>query len=522
MRLSKSNIMSGLNNTILSIAQVTIRHFEKILFESLSMEIKGGEQWAILGRSGSGKSALLQTMLGRFNIINGGIKYPYFDEYKKAHDITDPLFTHHRLISFVGQQAQFKNKENMKSFFYQQRYHAWFAEEAVNVEEYLQAQQKKNIKNGVVDIRFSPQWIIEHLQLEPLLQKTLIQLSNGETRRLMIAHALLEQPLLLLMDSPFLGLDTATRPILNKLLEEIVHKGTHLLIATTPGEIPDCVTHVMLLDKQQIQYAGRKEDFQKIDFDVSTTSEWEPNSEILSKLNNLKPLQNHDFIHALLMENIKVKYGDNYILQDINWTVAKGEKWALLGSNGAGKSTLLSLINGDHPQSYSNNIKLFDKKKGSGESIWELKRRIGFVSPELHQYFQGNNDTLTVILSGLEDTMGFRTKDAKAEENQLARLWLELLELGHLAEVKFQDMAAGDQRLVLLLRSLIKNPALLILDEPCQGLDSTQKNHFIRVIDKLWNVPDKTLLYVSHYKEDIPSCVKQVLTLEKGRVVQER
>lgn len=507
--------MSDAKAPFLSIDQITVRHLDKILFRSLSFQIQNGEQWAVLGKSGSGKSTLLQTVLGRFNITNGKIRYPFFAHYKKEHGITDPLFTSRKLMAFVGQQPEFKSKQNIRDFFYQQRYHAWFAEEAVTVEAYLHSQQKKAALNQMGEIRFSLEWIIAHLLLNPLLQKTLIQLSNGETRRLMIADALLQQPLLLIMDNPFLGLDTASRPILNELLQKITARGTQLLMVTTPHEIPETITHVLLLDQQKVKYAGPKANF-KTEPGLPAIA-WHPEDRIRAKISDLQPWQDHTFKQALVMEDIRVKYGAQSILNGIDWKVEKGEKWALLGPNGAGKSTLLSLISGDHPQAYANKIRLFDHKRGSGESIWDLKRRIGFVSPEMHQYFKGNNDALTIILSGLDETMGFRVKTTSEKEKQLAAYWLDLLELTELKEKRFTDMSAGAQRLILLIRAMIKNPPLLILDEPCQGLDQVQTSHFIHVVDQLWNNPEKTLLYVSHYKEDIPSCVHHVLQLENGQ-----
>lgn len=504
---------------ILTIDNLTVRHLEKTLFQSLSLQIREGQQWAILGNSGAGKTALLHTLFGDFNIINGHIRYPFFKEFKHTHGITDPLFTNRQLMALVSQQAQFKNKQNMKDFFYQQRFHSWFAEEAHTVEDYLNEEFEKIIVNiRGKTIRFSKQWVIQHLQLKHLLQKTLIQLSNGETRRLLIAHALLKQPLLLLLDNPFIGLDTDTRPILIRLLQKITQKGTHLIMATTTREIPDCITHILLLEKGKIKFAGPKHAFNKQTVTERIRSKWQPDKELLSKIAQLQPDQEDPFNDALKMENICVRYGKKDILKDVNWTVKKGEKWALSGPNGAGKSTLLSLLNGDHPQAYANRIKLFDQKRGSGESIWELKHRIGFVSPEMHQYFRGNGTSIRVILSGLDDTMGFRRKETSKQERELALYWLKLLDLSPLEEVSFKDVANGEQRLLLLLRAMIKNPPLLLLDEPCQGLDEVQKEHFKSIIDVLCSKKDKTLIYVSHYKEDIPDCVNKVLELENGKV----
>lgn len=508
---------------ILSIEQATVRHLNKILFKDLNVQIKKGEQWAFLGESGSGKTALLHTILGHFNVVKGTIKYPELDEFRKTQHIEDPLFTNRNLMAFIKQQAEFKDKENMQSFFYQQRYHAHFSEEADTVKDYLEKEQKKMLNEERKSIKFSLQWIVNTLQLNQLMEKTLIQLSNGETRRLMIAKALLEQPLILLMDNPFIGLDTATRPILEDILKKIAQSGTTLIMATTSREVPGCITHVGFIKHKKIEQSGAVSDYRELldkkAKEAKMRSKWEPDKSLLAKINELSPQKDHDFEVALDMDDINVISSGKEILKDVIWKVNKGEKWSLLGPNGAGKSTLLSLINGDHPQAYANKIKLFDQLRGSGESIWELKSRMGFVSPEMHQYFTGNFSINDVILSGFDDTMGVRKHKANGKEQYLADYWLKLLDLGHLGQKFYRTISSGEQRLVLLIRAMIKNPPLLILDEPCQGLDGQQREHFKSVVNNLWSGSEKTLLYVSHYKEDIPSCVTKIIELKQGVVV---
>jgi len=505
------------NALLLYIQNASVRHLDKTLFQDLSFEIKRGEQWAILGDSGSGKTALLHTLFGKFNITHGQLRYPIVNTLKEKYNIKDPLFNHRQLTAFVNQQAQFKNKENQKNFFYQQRYHAYFSEEASTVETLLTETERATL----LPKKFTIAWVISNLKLTPLLKKTLIQLSNGETRRLQIAVALLKQPLFLFLDNPLIGLDQETRPILKNILDKITAHDTHLIMVTTQREIPDCITHIAYLDKQRIKFFGARNQFEPPK-NSEAQIKWTPNEQLLKQIDTLQQPSQTNFTTALKLENIKVKSHGNIILEDINWIVQKGEKWSLIGPNGAGKSTLLSLITGDHPQTYANKIHLFDKKRGSGESIWDIKHKMGYVSPEMHQYFRGNNSVLLAILSGLDDTMGFRNKKSNEKEINLAKNWLQLLDLSPLEDVPFKDLATGNQRLILLIRALIKNPPLLILDEPCQGLDQKQRTHFKHLINMLWSGKEKTLLYVSHYKEDIPSCVSHVLELESGRAINQQ
>ena len=218
------------------------------------------------------------------------------------------------------------------------------------------------------------------------------------------------------------------------------------------------------------------------------------------------------------MKNIKVEYDGRKILDGINWHIAQGERWSLSGPNGAGKSTLLSLINGDNPQAYANDIIIFDRQRGTGESILDIKRQTGFVSPELYQYFPTDSSCMHVIESGFYDTIGlFRSTDPDKEAVCLR--WMKLLHLDQYAHKLFSMVPSSAQRLCLLARALVKNPALLILDEPTQGLDASQQQFFTRLIDDICAISKVTVIYVTHYEHHIPKAVSKYLRLEKGRMV---
>jgi molybdate transport system ATP-binding protein len=197
-----------------------------------------------------------------------------------------------------------------------------------------------------------------------------------------------------------------------------------------------------------------------------------------------------------------------------------GEKWALLGPNGSGKSTLLSLINGDNPQAYANDITLFDRKKGSGESIWEIKRQIGYVSPELHAYFPKSATCFEAVVSGFGDTTRLQREPTPVEA-AVASTYLQLLDMEILRDFPLRQLSAGEVRLVLVARALVKWPPLLILDEPCQGLDEQYKRRIKNLLEITGSYPHQTMIYVTHYPDEIPDCVDKVLRLREGRVDSE-
>ncbi len=225
-----------------------------------------------------------------------------------------------------------------------------------------------------------------------------------------------------------------------------------------------------------------------------------------------------DFLVAVKLVDTTVRYGEAIILNKINWEVRKGERWNVSGPNGAGKSTILSLITADNPQAYANEIWLFDRRRGTGETIWDIKRKIGFVSPELHLYFDSGVSCFEVVASGLFDTIGL-FRPLTPEQEEMALLWMRLLSLEELRGKRLVQLSTGQQRMVLLARALIKNPPMLILDEPCQGLDEGQTDQFRALVTALCEAFDKTLVYVSHYRRELPACIDRFLQLDKGNVV---
>lgn len=503
----------------LSIQHAAIRYADKVVLPEVNFIIRQKQHWAITGKSGSGKTSLLHAILGKSNLINGSVEYPFYTRFLQSHRIKDPLFTYRHLIGYVSFQPQFRNKQHMRDFYYQQRFHSWDSEDAPSVREYLeQALGHAHAHLLSAEMRFPMDWVVGNMHLGYLLDKSLIKLSNGETRRLLIAEALLHQPLLLMLDSPFTGLDADTRSMFDRLLSRIAERGTQLLLVTSPREIPEVITHVLELDDGSIKGSSERSAFLEKCKRQGQKNKWEPDAAKMKKVMWAAAAEETAFTYAIQMKHTHVQYGEVVILDDINWMVKKGEKWALLGPNGAGKSTLLSLITGDNPQAYANDICLFDQKRGSGESIWELKHKIGFVSPELHQYFPAGSTSEEVIWTGYTDTLIPVPRKLSAAQKAHAPEVLELLELTQLKDRQFKFISSGEQRLILLIRALIKNPPLLILDEPCQGLDQEQKDHFTNVIAYLCADAERTLIYVSHYPEEIPESVNKVLRLEKGKV----
>ena len=496
---------------LFTINQVTVRFLNNTLFSNLNFRVNKGEHWALIGESGAGKSALLQTIAGNFNITNGNIDYHFFDAYLMDWPDTKGYLTHHKLMALVEPKHHFKNLSNTTNFYYQQRYNSFDSEDALTVEIYLENVLSSQLHAGY----WTFAKVIEILKLSPLCQKQLIKLSNGEIKRLMLAAALLKNPVLLLLDNPLTGLDVQTRSEFNGILNEIVSSGITIIMATAPFEIPESITHIATLEKGAIKHTMPIKDYDPMQ--LADGRAYQIDQHELSALLNIKP-DSVPYQQIVDMKNVHIQYGPTVILNQVNWRIKPGEHWALLGANGAGKSTLLSLINGDNPQAYANDIILFDKKRGTGESIWDIKKKIGFVSPELHQYFPTENSCLQVVESGYYDTLGLFRQSSK-EKAAIALRWMKALEIDQYAGVLLKNIPASAQRLCLLARALIKNPDLLIFDEPCQGMDTHQQQHFKNLVDTICSLSNVTLIYVTHYQHEIPDSVDKVLKLDKGKVV---
>jgi molybdate transport system ATP-binding protein len=492
-----------MTENFLTLEDITVTLAGRRVLNGLNLNILRGQQWAITGASGSGKSVLAHTLMGR-HYHSGQVSF------------LQPSQT-----AIVEQQHRFLNNSGTSDLYYQQRFNASDAEKTMTVAQelapYFKGQAASgNSRHQPLDDKNSPdllnwEWL-DLLHIRPLLSRPLIQLSNGENKRVQLAIAILENPDLLILDNPFLGLDTEGRATLHGIINMLAAKGIQLILITSPRELPDAITHVARLEAGSWTFTGKKETFHP---DVKPVQAIQLDPRILQELQQFSSPAH--FSAAVKMKNVHVYYGEKTLLENIDWEVKKGERWNVSGPNGAGKSTLLSLITADNPQAYANEIWLFDRRRGTGETIWEVKQKIGFVSPELHLYFDFGANCFQVIASGLFDTIGL-FRQLSDEQTRQVGLWMKLLSLEDLRTSRLAQLSTGQQRMVLLARALIKNPPMLILDEPCQGLDEEQTSYFRQLIRLLCEAFGTTLIYVSHYKEEIPDGVDRFLRLENGRI----
>ena len=335
--------------------------------------------------------------------------------------------------------------------------------------------------------------------MDDFLDKYIITLSSGELRKFQLTKTLFANPRLLIMDNPFIGLDAETRDQLKELLQRLAEEREMeiMLVIAKTDDIPAFADEIKETSPQETIPAHVLSD--------------EKRDAILSL-----PYHDNDYDcqRVVDMKKVTIRYGERTILKDVDWTVMNGERWALSGQNGSGKSTLLSLICADNPQSYACDITLFDRPRGSGESIWDIKKHIGYVSPEMHRSYKRNLPAIRIVASGLMDSIGLYAIP-NAQDYERCRWWLNIFGIAHLADRPFLQLSSGEQRLVLVARAFVKDPQLLILDEPLHGLDLWNRRLVKDVIETFCQRADKTLIMVTHYQEELPAGITHHLWLKR-------
>jgi len=472
---------------IVHITNLDLKYHHNLVLQDLNWTVNRNENWLVRGISGSGKTSLAKAIAGLIR-FQGNIEIN-FDAQSSL-----PAVAH-----YVANWYQFKDLEGQSNFYYQQRYNKQSTETTATVRFELENYGKKH------QLQFSEaEKLLAALGCSGLIDSTLIQLSSGEHKKLQLVSAFWLKPQLLIIDQPYNGLDKLSRQNLNQLFEEITAAGTTLILISNDRELPSAVHRFAEVRDGQL-------------FGISAdehTLEFEQESKPIPDFLNEAPVSSAESI--IKMINVNISYGEKQVLKNINWEVKAGEKWLLQGPNGSGKSTLLSLITGDHPQAYANDLHLFGNKRGSGESIWDIKKRIGLISPELHWYFDPLATVKQSILSGFFDSSGLFREPDYTKKTQAAEL-ISYFGLTEYQDALLNQLPLGKQRLAFLARTIIKNPELLILDEPCQGLDQQQTQYFNKLVDELCQ-NGTTLIYVGHFESQLPACIEKRILLENGEV----
>lgn len=456
--------------------------------EDINWQINAKQHWMIVGANGAGKSALAAVLCGLGDISTGSVE---------GLPSKVGIVSSQAQAELIAQQLRKDNADIL---------------DVLSAGTPSREILDQNCANPVLKNR-----LIEKFGFEPLMNREFRKLSSGETRKLMLIRALASEPDLLVLDEPFSGLDADTTTILKQYLESIAGSIPMVLVLNRLDQCPDFISNIAFVQNGQLRLTiasddeDARADLYKL-LHLKTTELKIPAADSIEALPSLDPKQ-----PLVRLHDVEIRYTDGQIFSGLNWTINPNQHWQLSGKNGSGKTSLLSLITGDHPQCYNNDIFVFGYHRGSGESIWDIKRFIGFVSSALHWQYRVGTNLRNVIISGFYDSIGLYTKSTLSQQ-LIADQWLALLGMSDHADQAFSELSYGDQRLLLIARAMVKHPPLLILDEPCLGLDEINRQLVIALIEKICAGKNTSVIYVNHHPEDKIHGIENYLSLDSYAV----
>ena len=516
------------NQPFITLEHVTLRLPNRLILEDSSWRVQADEQWAILGPNGSGKTTLVRSLWGGVPLRSGKMAFDFLGSGSQDGDFP-PL----EAIGYVSLEM---HQRLMEQEELQEEFRAYAEKEGEGTTA------REVVFSGILagrplrqedETRLSEVSLL--LEISQILSRPIRSLSTGETRKIIIARALMKSPRLLILDEPFEGLDEKGRDLLARSINGLMTGPMRvILVAHRLEEVVPNITHVLLVKGGRLFLQGPKEEVLTSEnlsqlygcslrlgknngtYFLNYGEEESTSKELPGEYREGFSEESEGLIE---IRDTTVRYGDLVVLDRVNWAMGRGENWAILGPNGAGKSTLVKLILGENLQAYANPIFLFGQRKGSGESIWDIKKRIGVVSSELQVQYRKRISAFEVIVSGFYDTIGLYQAPTSTQQ-EVASRWVDFLDIKELAKEPFNQLSFGQRRMILLARAMVKSPVLLIADEPCHGLDVPNRIKILRVLEKIGRTNTR-LLYITDRSEEILNCITHVLRLDMGKVVQQ-
>ncbi|MDP5055015.1 MAG: ATP-binding cassette domain-containing protein [Congregibacter sp.] len=475
-------------NLLFSIQQLALSYRAKPALQGIHWDWELGDHWAILGANGAGKTALATILAGEQTRYAGSLKR---SEQLIAGGTAYVCFEHGRRLCERDQKLDCAEFES----------------------------NARDLGTRVRDLLPTQSWathdweqLIELLDMEAILDRGLRYISTGQMRKALLASALLSKPTLLILDSPLDGLDLATQRRLSEALDSIMSQTPAVLtLCRSPDEIPRACTRLMLLERGRIIATGKPKDLLGSPQGCRTLTTAPlsfaapPAKRLLAEPTSLKP--------TIELVDVSVSFGALCVFKHLDWRMEQGQHSLIAGPNGCGKSTLLDLLTGDNHKAYGQDVSLFGSRRGSGESVWEIKARFGRVDARM-QFSVPNGSTVeAVVLSGFFDSIGLRDRPSD-QQRASARQWLGALGLSAQQTLEFHTLSFGLQRLVLLARAMVKEPRVLLLDEATLSLDPGHRRLLLDAIDHVVDEGQCQLLFVSHTAGELPRCINQVLQFE--------
>ena len=503
--------------TLINIQKCRIQNDKEIFIKEFSCQIKATENWLVIGPNGGGKADFLNAISGNLKFIKN--QNDSILEIPQPNDLE--LVSLEKAARIIQEERENDESE--------------YLEGGVDIGRTGKVFIAQSLKNPdqINQIENLPE--VKLCGIQHILERGLKYMSTGEIRRTLLAKALISKKKLLILSDPFAGIDVESRKILLDFFTQMTnpqvenHQGTQIILCMERwNEIPQTITHVIEFSNKEVSFCGERKDYEIILQKRKAESEnqiekqkQDFEKELNQTLQETFVLQNEksdseDEEILVEMKNVNVGWDGRLVLENLNWTLKKHEHWLIRGPNGCGKTTFLELITGDNKQVYSNDIWIFGIKRGSGESIWDIKKRLGIVSYRLHVEYRmiGGISLQNVIISGFRDSIGLYG-EATDVEKDAAKKWLKLGGFINRENELFSNLSYGEQRAILILRAAVKCPEILILDEPCHGLDEENRRMILHLLDLIAENKTSTLLHVTHDMNEVLKCEKHILEMGK-------
>ena len=476
-------------NRLLELQGVQLVYRALPALQEIDWHIEPGQQWACLGPNGAGKTSLARVITRQANHFSGEIRRS--DELN-ARGVAYVCFEEARAL--CERDKKLDDSE----------YRADASDPGTRVRDII-------LDGRAADERFD-KWVAR-LGIGHILQRGLRFISTGEMRKTLLIRALLSEPGLLILDSPLDGLDQASQLEMRQVIEELLSsQASVLMLCRQLEDVPAGVSHLLVLEEGRIFASGPREDVMA---NPAVSSLMDPPLKPLDALPAPSP-RNYELPETgplLVLKGVQVSYGELEVLRNVDWIFDRGQHCSVSGPNGCGKTTLLSLVTGDNHKAYGQDITLFGIRRGSGESIWDIKQKYGQLDTQLHLNFARGMRVVEVVVSGFFDTIGLYD-DWGDRQRDSAEQWLRALGLADYRTENFDALSFGLQRMVLLARAMVKSPIILLLDEPTLGLDGQHRKLILRAIDHIAANCDTQVIFVSHSLGDSPGCINQHLVFE--------
>ena len=525
---SQKGFYEIMGNSLISIQNCRIESNEKTIVPSVTWQMNDGEAWLIIGPNGGGKSDFVNALAGKMSFVPNSLAESQGNFFSVFADSVE-MVSLERAAKLIEEERNNDESDYVEGGVDIGRTGRRFIAEGVL------GPLKKTDELPAWANEMDSHFAVQLCGIEKILDRGLKYMSTGEIRRTLLARALISGKKLLVLSDPFAGLDAESRKILFDFFATIVSSQQtgkseypHIILCMERWhEIPDSITNVVEFANKQIVFNGSKDDYVVRLAEKQTQNEVEKSakkeelsSNLTETIANTSPLKQEsaDSEELLVeMNHVNVGWGDHQVLIDLNWKLKKGEHWLVRGPNGSGKTTFLELITGDNMQVYCNDVRLFGKKRGSGESIWDIKQKLGIVSYRLHVEYRmvGGTNLRNLIISGFRDSIGLYGAPTGVEI-AVADKWLALGGFAGREREMFRDLSYGEQRAMLILRSVVKCPPILILDEPCHGLDEEYRAKILHLLELIAEKGTTTMLHVTHDPTERLSCEHHVLELRPG------